>query len=268
MQIAGKCVLVTGGSSGIGLATAQALGARGARLLLAARRPGPLEAAVSQLRGQGVHAHAVSADVATEAGRTSMLDAARRSFGHLDVLINNAGGVRAGRLENTTEAEIRAMIDVDLLGPIMLTRAALPDLRRSGGGMVLNVTGGSAFFGMPFYATYSATKAGLARFGEAMRRELNGEGVHVMTVYPAATDTPMLATNHAGADLGFDTEPASAIADAIVAGIEADALEVVRGGDARTAMARLNQEDPGTIDRRFLAIKARLEDAVRDHAAL
>jgi uncharacterized oxidoreductase len=78
----------------------------------------------------------------------------------------------------------------------------------------------------------------------------------------------MLATNQAGPDLGFDTEPASAIADAIVAGIEADALEVVRGGDARTAMARLNQEDPGAVDRRFLAIKVRLEDAVRDHTAL
>ena len=74
MQIKGKCVLVTGGSSGIGLATAQALGDRGARLLLAARRPGPLEAAVTQLHGRGSDAHAVVADVATEAGRTAMLD--------------------------------------------------------------------------------------------------------------------------------------------------------------------------------------------------
>lgn len=134
--------------------------------------------------------------------------------------------------------------------------------------MIINVTGGSAFFGMPFYAIYSATKAGLARFGEAMRRELGGEGVRVMTVYPTATDTPMLATIQAGPDLGFDTEPAAAIAEAIVAGIEAEALKVVRGGAARAAMARLNQEDPVAIDRRFLAIKARLEDAVRNHAAL
>lgn len=268
MQIAGKCILITGGSSGIGLATAQALGARGARLLLTARRPGPLEAAATELRGRGVDAHAVAADVTTETGRAAMLDAARQTFGRIDVLINNAGGVRAGRLENTTEAEIRAMIDVDLLAPILLTRAALPDLRRSGQGMVLNVTGGSAFFGMPFYATYSATKAGLARFGEAMRRELGGEGVHVMTVYPAATDTPMLATNQAGPGLGFDTEPASAVANAIVAGIEADAIEVVRGGEARAKMTKLNQDDPGAIDQRFLAIKARLEEAVRDHVAL
>ena len=266
-QIAGKCVLITGGSSGIGLATAQALGARGARLLLTARRLGPLETEVAPLRTSGVDAHLVAADVTTDLGRTAMLNAARQVFGRLNLLVNNAGGVRAGRLRNTKEAEIRAMIDVDLLAPILLTRVALPELRSSGQGLIVNVTGGSAFFGMPFYTTYSATKAGLARLGEAMRRELNGEGVHVMTVYPAATDTPMLATNNAGPDLGFDIEPASAIVDAIVAGIEADALEVVRGGAARTAMAKLNQEDPGAIDQRFLAIKARLEDAVRNHTA-
>lgn len=106
------------------------------------------------------------------------------------------------------------------------------------------------------------------RFGEAMRRELNGEGFRVMIVYPSATDTPMLATNEAGSELGFDTEPASAIADAIVAEIEADALGGVRGGAARTSMVRLNQDDPGAIDRRSLAIRTRLENAVRDHVAL
>lgn len=124
MQIAGKCALITGGSSGIGLATAQALGARGARLLLTARRLGPLEAATTQLRASGVDAHHVAADVTTELGRTAMLDAARQVFGRLDVLVNNAGGVRRGRLENNTEVEIRAMINVDLLAPILLTRAA------------------------------------------------------------------------------------------------------------------------------------------------
>ncbi len=268
MNIAGKRVVLTGGSSGIGLATAQALGAKGARLLLTGRRSGPLEAAVSLLRAEGVDAHAVAADVGTEEGRATTLTGARDWLGGIDVLINNAGGVRAGRLEETAEAEIRAMIEVDLLAPILLTRAALPDLRRSGQGLVVNVSSGIALIGMPFYATYAAAKAGLARFGEALRRELKGEGVHVMTAYPGATDTPMMATNQAGPELGFNKEPAAAVAAAIVEGIEADAMEVVRGGEARTKMVTLNRDDPGALDERLLGLKSALETAVRNHDAL
>jgi len=117
-------------------------------------------------------------------------------------------------------------------------------------------------------SSYAATKAGLARFGEAMRRELKGEGVHVLTVYPAGTDTPMMASNRAGPELGFGREPASAVAEAIVAGIQADAFEVVRGGEARDAMIALNREDPAALDQRFLKIKPALAEAVRHHSAL
>ena len=224
MDVHSKRILVTGGSSGIGLATAQALGAKGARLLLTARRSGPLQAAVEQLTAAGIEAHGLAADVATGDGRAATLAAARDRLGGLDVLINNAGGVRAGRLEDTSEDEIRAMIEVDLLAPILLTRAALPDLRRSGDGMVVNITSAAALIGMPFYATYAAAKAGLARFGEAMRRELKGEGVHLLTVYPGATDTQMMATSQAGPEVGFSKEPVSAVADAIVDGIVVGAL--------------------------------------------
>jgi len=268
MDIAGKRIVITGGSSGIGLALAQALGAKGARLLLTGRRPEPLEAAASQLRSAGVDAYAVAADVTTEEGRAATLAAARERLGGIDVLINNAGGVRAGWLEDTAEAEIRAMIEVDLLAPILLTRAALPDLRRSGQGLVVNVASGIALIGMPFYATYAAAKAGLARFGEALRRELKGEGVHVMTAYPGATDTPMMATSQAGPEVGFNKEPAAAVAAAIVEGIEADAMEVVRGGEARAKMVALNRDDPGALDERFLGLKPALEAAVRNHDAL
>lgn len=268
MDIAGKRIVITGGSSGIGLALAQALGAKGARLLLTGRRPEPLEAAASQLRSAGVDAYAVAADVATEDGRAATLAAARERLGGIDVLINNAGGVRAGRLEDTAEAEIRAMIEVDLLAPILLTRATLPDLRRSGQGLVVNVASGIALIGMPFYATYAAAKAGLARFGEALRRELKGEGVHVMTAYPGATDTPMMATSQAGPEVGFNKESAAAVAAAIVDGIEAGAMEVVRGGEARAKMVALNRDDPAALDERFLGLKPVLEAAVRNHHAL
>jgi short-subunit dehydrogenase len=70
--------------------------------------------------------------------------------------------------------------------------------------------------GVPFYTTYAAAKAGLARFGEALRRELKGEGIHVLTVYPGATETPIMKSNRAGPELGFSREPASAVAAAVV----------------------------------------------------
>ena len=158
----------------------------------------------------------IAADVGTAEGRAQTLQRALDALGGLDILVNNAGGVRAGRLEATTEAEIEAMLNVDLLAPILLTRAALPSLRASGDAMVVNVTSGIALIGAPFYATYAAAKAGLARFGEALRRELKGEGIHVLTVYPGATDTPMMKTNRAGPELGFGREPASAVADATI----------------------------------------------------
>jgi len=200
MKIDGKRILITGGSSGIGFALAADLATKGARLLISGRRPEALAAAMERLKPIGASVHSVTADVSTDAGRAKTLAAARDGLGGLDVLINNAGGVRAGRLEETTEAEIRAMVEVDLIAPILLTRAALPQLRQSGDGLVVNVASGIALIGLPFYTTYAATKAGLARFGEALRRELKGEGIHVLTAYPGATETPMMSSSQAGPD--------------------------------------------------------------------
>jgi uncharacterized oxidoreductase len=268
MYLEGKRVIITGGSSGIGLATAQAMTAVGAKVFITGRRPDIVAQAVDQLRATHAEASGVAADVATNDGRARTLEAGLENLGGLDILVNNAGGVRAGRLEDTSEAEIRAMIEVDLVAPILLTRAALPYLRASGDGLVVNVTSGIALIGLPFYATYAAAKAGFARFSEALRRELKGEGVHVLTVYPGGTDTPMMKSNRAGPELGFGREPASAVAEAIVAGIRADAFDVVRGGEARDKMIALNRDDPAAIDQRFLGIKPALAEAVRDHSAL
>ena len=268
MNIQGKRVLITGGSSGIGLALAHALLAKDARVVITGRRANTLAAAVQALQATGSPIYSVTADVATSEGRATTLKQALNQLGGLDILVNNAGGVRAGRLESTPEAELQAMIDVDLVAPIFLTRAALPALRASGEAMIVNVASGIALVGAPFYAAYAATKAGLARFGEALRRELKGEGIHVLTAYPAGTDTPMMKSNRAGPELGFSREPASAVAAAILDGIEANAFEVIRGGEARAQMIALNSENPAALDERFLSLKPALEEAVKDHSAL
>jgi NAD(P)-dependent dehydrogenase (short-subunit alcohol dehydrogenase family) len=268
MNVAGKRVLITGGSSGIGIALARILLARGARVAISGRRAATVDEAVQSLQVGNAEIHGIAADVATAQGRTATLGQTLAALGGLDILVNNAGGVRAGRLENVSEAELLAMIDVGLTAPILLTRAALPELRKSGDAMVINVSSSIAQLGAPFYATYAAVKAGLAHFGEALRRELKGEGVHVLTVYPAATDTPMMRSNRAGPELGFTREPAAAVAEAIADGIETAPLEVTRGGEERARMVALNRENPSVIDEQFLSVKPALEDAVKDHSAL
>ena len=269
MNMHGKRVVITGGSSGIGHEIARQLAAKGARLVLTGRRAEALSAAVAALRETtGAEVHGIPGDIADGAARDALVPHAVALLGSIDVLVNNAGGVRAGRLEETSEADLRAMIEVDLVAPILLTRAALPELRRAGEAMVVNIASGIAQMGVPFYAGYAAAKAGLARFGEAMRRELKGEGVHVMTVYPGATDTRMMSTSRADASMGFAVQPVEEVVASIIEGMEADAFEVVRGGETRRAMLAQNRDDPAAVDARFLELKPRLEAAVRDHNAL
>lgn len=268
MNLAGKRVLITGGSSGIGFAIAHALMAKDAKVAITGRRAAVVSAAVEELRKAGGSVAGIAADVGTDEGRALTLRQALDALGGLDILVNNAGGVRAGRLETTSQNEIEAMLNVDLLAPILLTRAALPSLRAGGDAMVVNVTSVIALIGAPFYSTYAAAKAGLARFGEALRRELKGEGIHVLTVYPGGTDTPMMQTNRAGPELGFAREPASAVADATVEGIETNAFEIIRGGETRAQMIALNRDNPAAIDERMLTMKPALEEAVKDHSAL
>jgi uncharacterized oxidoreductase len=219
VHLKGKRVVVTGGSSGIGLALAGAMLGRGARVAIVGRRQVELDQAVAELRALGPSVAAVVADVTRAA-------------------------------------------------PILLTREALPHLRKSGHGLIVNVTSAAALTGAPLYGSYTATKAGLARFGEAPGRKLKGEGVGVLTVHPIAIDTPMMATSKAGADLGFGRESVVDVAAAIVEGIEVNALEVARGGDARAKLIVLNREDPLVLDERFFGIEAELEAATRDHKAL
>jgi short-subunit dehydrogenase len=268
MDLKHKRVLITGGTSGIGLETAEAMGAKGAVVFVVGRRSESLRSALDQLRQSGVAAEGVQADISTPDGRAQALDGVLAVFGGLDILVNNAGGVRAGRLERLGESDIRAMVEVDLVAPILLTQAALPALRSSGEGLVVNVSSGIALVGMPFYAVYAAVKAGVAHFGEALRRELLGEGVGVLAVYPGATDTPMMSTSRAGPELGVMREPPEAVAAAIVDAIEHDALDVVRGGEARRQLIALNQSDPAAVDDRLGGMKSALEAAVKDHVAL
>ncbi len=268
MELSNKSVLVTGAGSGIGRAIAVELGRKGARLTLTGRREEPLQETAKLVKEAGGEAQAVAGDVTDSEDREKVIQAATEGFGGLDVLVNNAGNVRAGRLENIDAGDVQSQIEVNLLAPILLTRAALPALRESGDAAIVNVSSGFGLVGMPFYATYAATKAGIAHFGEALRRELYGEGVHVMTIYPGATETPMMDSNEAGPDLGFEYETAEEVASALVAGLEAGELEVVRGAEDRSAMTQMTREQPRELDEQVSQMKGELEKAVSSHSSM
>ena len=268
MDLSNRSVLVTGAGSGIGRAVAVELGRKGARLTLTGRREEPLQETAGLVRDAGGEARVAAGDVADAESREEVVRAATDGFGGIDVLVNNAGNVRAGRLENIDAGDVQSQIEVNLLAPILLTREALPALRESGDSAVVNVSSGFGLVGMPFYSVYAATKAGIAHFGEALRRELYGEGVHVMTVYPGATDTPMMETNEGGPDLGFEYESPEDVAGALVAGLEAGELEVVRGAEDRSAMTRMTRENPRDLDEQVSQMKGDLEKAVSSHSSM
>jgi NAD(P)-dependent dehydrogenase (short-subunit alcohol dehydrogenase family) len=263
MKIDGKRVLITGGSSGIGFELARLMLEGGARIAITGRRRNVLSEAANVLGGAVITIPGDVADAGTRAGTIAKVN---EGLGGLDILVNNAGVVRAGRLETTAAEEIRQMIDVDLLAPILLTREALPLLRTSGEALIVNVSSSIALVGLPFYAAYAAAKSGLAHFGESLRRELAGEGISVLTVYPTATDTPMMRTSGLAKDGG--RESAADVATAILDAIGTGALEVVRGDKDRLAMVALNKTDPGAVDTVLGKQKDALESAAQDHSAL
>ena len=268
MDLNNRSILLTGAGSGIGRALALQLAQYSTRLALVGRRREPLEEVATVVQERGGQAVVIPADVTAPGAAAELVAAAQERLGGIDVLINNAGNVRAGRLETLEESEVLSQIALNLTAPILLSRAALPLLRASDAGLVVNVSSGIGLIGMPFYATYAATKAGIAHFGEALRRELHGEGVHVLAVFPGATDTPMMDSSEAGPEQGFDYESPEDVALATIEGIVDGRLNVVRGGTSRDQMIALNREDPAAVDRMLAERKDDLEKAVANHSSI
>jgi len=272
LDLAFRRVLLTGAGSGIGRRLALELATRGAQLVLVGRREQPLTETATMVGVRGGSAHVLTADLTAPGAPEQVVGSALELLGGLDVLINNAGNVRAGRLDEVDTADILAMLALNLTAPILLTKAALPHLRAAatahGGAAVLGISSGIALVGLPFYATYAATKAGLARFDEALRRELIGTGIRVATAYPGATDTAMMATSQAGEDLGFGRRPVEEVAAEIVAGLEAGDAEINTSLRERRGMQDLNATAPLDVDAALTPKLAEMEAATRSHRSI
>jgi NAD(P)-dependent dehydrogenase (short-subunit alcohol dehydrogenase family) len=186
-DLADKSVLITGGSRGLGLALAAELLKRGARVTLMARDATELERAAEQLAAGG-QVHTVTGDVTHAADLHRALAEVNRVFGGLDVLVNNAGLIQSGPLENMTEADFREIMEINTFAPLRLTRLALPELRRSRG-RVLLVSSVGGKVAIPHLAPYSVSKFALTGLGQAFRAELARDGVGVTTVFPTVMRT-------------------------------------------------------------------------------
>ncbi|MEK7853740.1 MAG: SDR family NAD(P)-dependent oxidoreductase, partial [candidate division NC10 bacterium] len=154
--LTGRVALITGASQGIGQAVAAAFGREGAALVLCARRPGPLEIVAAALRGQGVDVLALPAGLGRAADIVALAEAARKRFGRLHVLVNNAStlGPMVPLAEYLPEAW-ETVLAVNLTGPFLLTRACLPLLRAAGGGSVINVSSGVGRAGRKGWGAYA-----------------------------------------------------------------------------------------------------------------
>ncbi|MFD8544698.1 SDR family NAD(P)-dependent oxidoreductase [Streptomyces sp. NPDC059649] len=178
--------LITGASRGLGRAFAEAALAGGDRVVAAARDVGPLEELTDEYPG---HLVPLSLDVADRQGVFEGVERAAAAFGRLDIVVNNAGGMLYGMVEEATEEQIRAHMDVNFFGAVWVVQAVLPHLRAQGGGRLLQVTSMGSGSGMATVGFYGAGKAALDSFSEALAMEVEGFGVKVTNVQMGGYNT-------------------------------------------------------------------------------
>ena len=186
-----RVALVTGASSGIGEATALALAARGARVAVAARRRDRLEALSDRIRTAGGTAHVVVADFSDEVQAQRAVADAEAEFGRLDILVNNAGVMYLEPVESADLSRWRHMLELNLLGLIAATQAALPGMRRRRDGHIVNVSSTAGRLAMANGAAYVATKFGVVGFSESLRKEVYADNLRVSVIEPGVVETEL-----------------------------------------------------------------------------
>jgi NAD(P)-dependent dehydrogenase (short-subunit alcohol dehydrogenase family) len=192
--VADKAALITGGSSGIGLAVARALGQDGYGVTVSARRPEKLEQAAAQLREEGIDVLSVPANMTDEDDIKRMMAAHEERFGRLDVLMNNAGLGIGGTIADAETKKLDMQIAVNLRAVYLVTREAIPMLKAAGadgGSLIVNTASIAGKRPQGWLAAYSATKAAVIALNEATAQELAADGVRCTAICPGFVDTAM-----------------------------------------------------------------------------
>ena len=190
-----RAALITGGSSGIGLAIARVLGQDDYMVTLSARRPDKLEAAARQLREEGIDAEAIPANMTDEDEIKRLVEAHRERCGRLDVLINNAGIGIGSAVADMPTKKLDLQLDVNLRGVYLMAREAIPLLKQAGAehgkALIVNTASIAGKHGQGWLAAYSATKFGVVGLSQGLHKELSGDGVQVTALCPGFVATDM-----------------------------------------------------------------------------
>jgi clavulanate-9-aldehyde reducatase len=191
----GRVAAITGASSGIGEATALALAAAGAAVAIGARREDRLSDLASRIEGDGGRALALPVDVADEDSARSFVTEAHSQLGGLDILVNNAGVMLLGPVEGAPTDQWRTMVNVNLLGLLYCTHAALPLMREAGRGHIVNISSVAGRSANAGSAVYNLTKFGVGAFSEALRQEVSGAGIRTTVIEPGFVETELQGHN-------------------------------------------------------------------------
>ena len=249
--ISGAVALVTGSSEGIGLAAARAYAAAGARVAITARTGARLEKEVAALQAGGADALAVRADVTAPEDVARLMESVRSRWGGLDILVCNAGVGLFGAIESLPEPALRQVFEVNFFGVVRCIQQALPLMRPRGRGLIQIVSSVIGRRSLPMYGGYCATKFALHAVADALRLELQPEGIHVQMFYPALTDTEFsrnaIAASPRSKSRALRATPAEEVARQMVAAARRRKRDHVVTAGGR-ALVRLNDLAPGLVD--------------------
>jgi short-subunit dehydrogenase len=269
MKVTSMSVLLTGATGGIGTQIAEQLVRSGARVLLVARRPGPLTVLAARLGGQAVGGSRVAArvaDITRTADRDALLQAAIER--NVNVLINGAGTPCFGEFAAMDDTEIAQSVLTNLVAPMQLSRVLLPQLLAQPEARLLNLGSALGRIGLPGYAVYGAGKFGLRGYTEALRRELADTSVRVQYLGPRATRTAFNDHRVEAYNLATRTSvdtPEWVARAAVKQLVEGSAERFL--GFPETVAVRLNSIVPTWLDRAFKRQRAALRAAIRLPAA-
>jgi uncharacterized protein len=239
MDLDGARTLVTGATGGLGAAIARACAARGAQLTITGRREEPLSALAAELGAKSVVADLANHDD---------VDRLVAAIGELDVLVSNAGLPAGGKVETFAIEQIDRALDVNLRGPIVLSRLFTPAMVERGYGHVVFVSSAAAAFPTPGLAIYNATKSALASYGLSLRGELAPHGVGVSVVYPGPIrDAGMWAETSLPPPKGMPTRSPADVGAAVVRAVEANRAEVMVAPVALRAAAVFGRAAPASV---------------------